>query len=68
MPLTRHARHNRVAAWLTARSDGDLAALVRTAPPLGVGMGGSSSRVDVEGVPVFVKRVPITDRELAQGR
>ncbi|MEU9516790.1 serine/threonine protein phosphatase [Micromonospora sp. NPDC048169] len=27
--------------------------------------GGSSSIADVDGVPVFVKRVPITDRELA---
>lgn len=31
----------------------------------GAGVGGGSSVVDVDGVPVFVKRIPLTDRELA---
>jgi hypothetical protein len=30
-----------------------------------VGVGGGSAVLDVDGVPVFVKRVPLTDRELA---
>lgn len=29
------------------------------------GVGGGSAVVDVDGVPVFVKRIPLTDRELA---
>lgn len=32
---------------------------------LGEGIGGPTSRLDVDGVPVFVKRVPLTDLELA---
>jgi len=30
-----------------------------------VGVGGDSVVIDVEGVPVFAKRIPLTDRELA---
>jgi hypothetical protein len=54
-----------VAASLAARADGELAALLQAASPVGVGVGGGSSIADVDGVPVFVKRIPITDRELA---
>ena len=43
-----------------------MAAFVRDAPTVGGGVGGGCSRADVDGVPVFVKRVPITDRELAE--
>lgn len=32
---------------------------------MGGGVGGGCSTADVDGVPVFVKPVPITDRELA---
>jgi hypothetical protein len=31
----------------------------------GVGVGGGSAVLDVDGVPVFAKRIPLTDRELA---
>jgi hypothetical protein len=62
---TRRSRHDRVASWLAARADGELVALLQAASLDGVGVGGGSSRVDVDGVPVFVKRIPITDRELA---
>lgn len=65
MPTARRLRHDRVAATLTALSDDEMAALVRAAPTVGAGVGGGCSRTDVDGVPVFVKRVPITDRELA---
>lgn len=64
MLLTRRSRHDGVAALLAGRTDGELAALLRAASLNGVGVGGSSSIADVDGVPVFVKRVPITDREL----
>ncbi|MEV2238115.1 serine/threonine protein phosphatase [Micromonospora sp. NPDC049891] len=65
MLCPRRFRHDRVAALLEVRTDGELAALLQAASPTGVGVGGGSSIVDVDGVPVFVKRVPLTDRELA---
>jgi hypothetical protein len=61
----RRSRHDRVAVTLAALRDVEVASLLRDAPTLGVGVGGGCSRADVDGVPVFVKRVPITDRELA---
>lgn len=65
MLSTRRVRHGLVSAALAARDDDELAALVGGAPHSAVGVGGGSSVVDVEGAPVFVKRIPITDRELA---
>jgi hypothetical protein len=65
MLLTRRSRHDRVAASLAACADGELAALLQAASSVGVGVGGGCSIADVDGMPVFVKRVPITDRELA---
>ena len=59
----RGLRHHRVSAALSRRGDGELTALV--GPAVAVGVGGDYSVVDVDGVPVFVKRIPITDRELA---
>jgi hypothetical protein len=61
----RRSRHDRVATTLAALRDDEVAALVRDAPIVGACVGGGCSRADVDGVPVFVKRVPITDRELA---
>ncbi len=61
----RLLRHERVSASLVARDDDELAALLRAAPTGAVGVGGSSSVLDVDGAPVFAKRIPITDRELA---
>ncbi|GAA3216600.1 serine/threonine protein phosphatase [Dactylosporangium siamense] len=65
MPNTRNLRHDRVSASLAARSDDELTASLRAAPAGAVGVGGGSSVIDVEGAPVFAKRIPITDRELA---
>lgn len=65
MLLHRRFRHDRVAMSLAARADDELAALLQAASLNGVGVGGGSSIADVDGVPVFVKRVPITGRELA---
>ena len=41
-------------------------ALLRGAGGGGVGVGGGTSVVDVDGVPVFAKRIPITGRELGR--
>jgi hypothetical protein len=65
MPRTRRTRHEHVSASLAARDDDVLVALLRAAPAGAVGVGGGSSVLDVDGVPVFAKRIPVTDRELA---
>ncbi len=61
--VERLERHRGVSAALGLASDGELAALVDGARPLGTGIGGSAAVADVDGVPVFVKRVPLTDLE-----
>lgn len=65
MLTTRRARHELVSARLAALDDESLATVLRAAPHGAVGVGGGTSVLDVAGVRVFVKRVPITDRELA---
>jgi hypothetical protein len=58
------ARYGTVSTALALLSDRELAAVVDGAQVLGAGIGGTSARLDVEGVPVFVKRVPLTALEL----
>jgi hypothetical protein len=65
MLTARRFRHDRMSASLAARNDDELAAFFHAAPASAVGVGGGSSVLDVDGVPVFAKRIPITDRELA---
>lgn len=64
MLTARRLRHETVSVWLAARDDDELAAGLRAAPAGAVGVGGGASVLDVAGVPVFAKRIPITDREL----
>lgn len=64
----RRARHETLSAFLAARSDVELAALVDTARAAGVGVGGGAAVLDVKSVPVFAKRIPLTGRELAHPR
>ncbi|WP_459802651.1 BUD32 family EKC/KEOPS complex subunit [Herbidospora sp. RD11066] len=45
-------------------SDHDLADRVMGAPAHDAGIGGRSATLDIEGTPVFVKRVPLTDLEM----
>jgi hypothetical protein len=59
----RRERHAAVASSLAALGDGELAALVDAAPALGSGIGGTRSLLHVGGVPVFVKRVALTELE-----
>jgi hypothetical protein len=68
MLTARTIRHDLVSAALAAHDDDELAALLRGAVRGPVGVGGDSSVLDVGGVRVFVKRIPITDRELAHPR
>lgn len=67
MSVDRRARHPSLAAWLAARDDDELVALLDAAPAA-VSVGGGSSVLDVAGARVFAKRVPVTDRELARPR
>ncbi|WP_061298661.1 hypothetical protein [Herbidospora cretacea] len=49
---------------LSSLDDRELADRVRQAAAHGAGIGGRSATLDVDGTPVFVKRVPLTDLEL----
>lgn len=59
----RVARHDAVSAALAALDDARVTALLDEASAPAAGIGGTTSRITVAGVPVFVKRVPLTDRE-----
>lgn len=65
MTVARTVRYQRLSAFLASRSDSELAELVGAGRVIGVGVGGGAALVDVDGVPVFVKRIPLTERELA---
>ncbi|MGI5216722.1 protein kinase family protein [Nocardia sp. CA-290969] len=62
--LSRLRSHGAVSTVLALHSDHALRELVDTAVPLGAGIGGKSALLEVAGIPVFVKRVPLTDLEL----
>lgn len=62
-PTERLTAHRKVATALAPVGDRQLAELLSTARPLGSGIGGTSALLELDGVPVFVKRVPVTDTE-----
>jgi hypothetical protein len=64
MTAARTARHQRLSAFLASRSDFELAELVGTGRVISVGVGGESGIVDVDSVPAFTKRIPLSDREV----
>ena len=63
----RLARYSEVSSSLALLSDRNLGRLVDDGGSTGSGIGGTSAVVDVAGVPVFVKRVPLTDLERRPG-
>lgn len=67
---SRIRRHERVSTRLAALDDCALSDLLDTAGPAGstVGAGGESSTIQIEGITVFAKRIPLTRRELASPR
>ncbi|MEU1984160.1 serine/threonine protein phosphatase [Nocardia sp. NPDC019395] len=65
MTAVRTARHRRVSEFLASRGDFELAELVDAGRVVSVGVGGGAALIDVDSVPVFAKRVPLTDLELA---
>ncbi|HTL45744.1 MAG TPA: hypothetical protein VL262_15500, partial [Vicinamibacterales bacterium] len=63
----RLERHATVAGALAGLGDGELAQLIDAAPALGSGIGGTRSLLQVGGVRVFAKRVPLTVLERRPG-
>lgn len=59
----RLTAHTDLVTSLSLLSDHELAALVASGTPLGTGFGGRAALVEVDGSPVFVKQVPLTDLE-----
>jgi hypothetical protein len=59
----RVVRYGDVSTALALLGDHQLGQLVDAAPALGSGVGGTSALLDIAGVPVFVKRIPLTDLE-----
>jgi hypothetical protein len=68
MRIDRRSRHQSVSETLAALSDEALAAALRAAPAGAVGVGGGAALLDLGGVPVFAKRIPITELELSRPR
>lgn len=60
----RLAAHTAVSTALSLCSDRRLQELVDAGTPVGSGIGGQTVLLDVEGTPVFVKQVRLTDLEL----
>lgn len=63
----RVSRYGDAASALALRSDRQLAESLEQAQVLGSGIGGASVLLDIAGVPVFAKRVPLTDVERRAG-
>ncbi|MFG1760491.1 phosphotransferase [Micromonospora echinofusca] len=59
----RVGRYGDVSSALALLTDRQLADMVGQGQVLGSGIGGSSVRCEVVGVPVFVKRIPLSDLE-----
>ena len=59
----RVARHRAVSKRLAALDDSHVGAVLEEAAAATVGIGGTTTNVSIDGVPVFVKRVPLTDLE-----
>lgn len=59
----RLAAYSAVSTALALLSDRALQRALDAAAPIGSGIGGKSALLEVGGMPVFVKRVPLTDLE-----
>jgi hypothetical protein len=66
-PAERTARHAAVSTALALCSDEQLADLVEGGTGAGTGIGGGTAVLDVDGVPVFVKRIALTEPERRPG-
>jgi Protein kinase domain len=59
----RLATYAATSTALSLLSDRRLGELVAAARPVGSGIGGATAELDVEGVKVFVKKIPLTELE-----
>ncbi|GAA2146297.1 hypothetical protein GCM10009760_35960 [Kitasatospora kazusensis] len=59
----RLAAYGSVATRLSLLSDRRLGDVVASASAVGAGIGGRSAELDIDGIRVFVKRLPLTDVE-----
>jgi hypothetical protein len=66
--VTRTERHAVVSAALADLTDAQIGDLLANGTPLGTGIGGVTVLVYVAGTPIFVKRVPLPERENAHRR
>ncbi|MFE4216256.1 protein kinase family protein [Streptomyces sp. NPDC056844] len=64
LPSARLAAYAAVGAQLSLLSDRGLGDAVAATPALGSGIGGRRAEMEVGGVPVFLKRIPLTDLEV----
>jgi hypothetical protein len=60
---TRLTSHHTAATALARHSDRSLSRLLDKAAPCGSGIGGTSALLELDGLQIFVKRVPLTDLE-----
>lgn len=61
--MTRLATHSFLAEIFARYSDDQLASHIAKVNPLHTGVGGTSVHLTIEGIPVFVKKIPLTDLE-----
>lgn len=62
--LKRTEKYTIVSNTLACMSNQQLQQVLSTGKEMHAGIGGTSVRIDIENIPVFVKRVPITEFEL----
>lgn len=56
--------HRQLSALLASHNDSQLTDLLHAGEPIGVGVGGESALLHVDGTPIFAKRIPLSDLEL----
>lgn len=67
MPLTleqRRENYAKVSEKLAQMNDDEIAELLKKSEQVHKGIGGTAVALEVEGVPIFAKRISLTDREL----
>lgn len=57
------SHYNRISTHLKAINDDDIATLLAEGEPVHSGTGGTSVKLEIDGVPVFVKLVPLNEIE-----
>ena len=63
----RATLHSRLSRLFAGLADDELSGRLAEGTPLGSGIGGVRSLIQLEGVPVFVKQIPLTQTEQLDG-